>query len=860
MIVFRKIVLIKFQLVFFALFLFLGCQKKTNPTPQLASGKAFVIPSDSIVRVFKSKPDPIWVAKKNGYKPSDPKNWDLIHTQLEVSFDWTKQFLYGKANLNLKPHFYAQNEIELDAKGFEIKAVEVSGKTGFISSKYNYDGLKLKIYGLKQISKGEEIQIFIDYISKPNELPASGGVAITSNKGLYFINPLGTDSTLPRQIWTQGETESAACWFPTLDTPNEKCTQEISITIEKNFKTLSNGVLVSSKEEKSGFRTDKWEMKQPHSPYLFMMAIGEYAVVKDKWRNIPVSYWVEPKFEKHAKKIFGNTPKMMEYFSNKLGYPYPWPKYDQVVVRDFVSGAMENTSASTFMEAVQSTQRELIDKNWDDIIAHELFHQWFGDLVTIESWANLPLNESFANYAQYLWDEYKYGKDEADYQAFREKQQYLYEATRKQEPMIRFEYKKPDDMFDSHSYAKGGRILHMLRRLVGDEAFFESLKEYLHQNAFQNTEIHHLRLAFEKVTGKDLNWFFNQWFLLPGHPELVIDSKTEGKKTTLFIKQTQDSKFTPIYKIPGKLEVWTKNGCKTIEFELNKAVDTVEFFTDSIPETIIWDADLNILANVQFNQSLNSLLAQYTYASHGMHRYEALQKLKSEFKDFPNTQNAMKEALSDNFWANRHLALEFIGDEDLATQKPMLEKIKLMASEDKIPQVRTMAYKVLNQHSFENKKECLEKGMSDSSVSVSQIAYKGYIKEGYPDLAKKISQIPSQELSEYKPILAEYYASKKGKESFIWFENALTLPSESDQYEVIQSFGRFLLTADSITLKEGLNLLFTEAMKKKKADFVIGTYQILKNYISDPGIKEKRLEIKNAFKNQEFGEILEYLE
>jgi aminopeptidase N len=194
-----------------------------------------------------------------------------------------------------------------------------------------------------------------------------------------------------------------------------------------------------------------------------------------------------------------------------------------VVVRDFVSGAMENTSASTFMEAVQSTQRELIDKSWDDIIAHELFHQWFGDLVTIESWANLPLNESFANYAQYLWDEYKYGKDEADYQAFREKQQYLYESTRKQEPMIRFEYKKPDDMFDSHSYAKGGRILHMLRRLVGDEAFFESLKEYLHQNAFQNTEIHHLRLAFEKVTGKDLNWFFNQWFLLPGHPELVID-------------------------------------------------------------------------------------------------------------------------------------------------------------------------------------------------------------------------------------------------------------------------------------------------------------------------------------------------
>jgi aminopeptidase N len=183
------------------------------------------------------------------------------------------------------------------------------------------------------------------------------------------------------------------------------------ITVDTAFVTLSNGLLNYSVNNPDGTRTDYWEMKQPHAPYLFMMAIGKFKILKDKWRNKEVNYYLEPKFFSKAQNIFGRTPKMMEFFSNKLGVDFPWPKYHSVIVRDYVSGAMENTSASLFMEALQNDDKTADGDNWDNIVAHELFHQWFGDLVTCESWPNLPLNESFATFAELLWTEHSKGQD-----------------------------------------------------------------------------------------------------------------------------------------------------------------------------------------------------------------------------------------------------------------------------------------------------------------------------------------------------------------------------------------------------------------------------------------------------------------
>jgi aminopeptidase N len=276
---------------------------------------------------------------------------------------------------------------------------------------YAYDSLQLNIALGKEIPGGQNFKLFIEYTAKPNEKKIGGSAAIQEDKGLYFINPLGKEQNKPQQIWTQGETESNSNWFPCIDKPNQKMTQEIEIKVASNFKTLSNGLLTRSTQNADGTRTDVWTMNQPHAPYLAMMTIGNFEVVRDYWNGKEVSYYVEPEFKQYARAIFGKTPAMLEFFSNRLGVSYPWPKYAQIVARDYVSGAMENTSATLHGEFLQKTNRQLLDENNEDIISHELCHQWFGDLVTCESWSNIPLNESFATYGEYLWNEFDHGKN-----------------------------------------------------------------------------------------------------------------------------------------------------------------------------------------------------------------------------------------------------------------------------------------------------------------------------------------------------------------------------------------------------------------------------------------------------------------
>jgi aminopeptidase N len=242
---------------------------------------------------------------------------------------------------------------------------KVSMKNGSYLT-YTYDGWYLKINLDRTYKRDEQYTILIDYTAKPNELNVQGSNAITDAKGLYFINPDSTQANKPTQIWTQGETEASSCWFPTIDAPNQKTTQEILITVDKRYKTLSNGLLLSSKDNGNGTRTDHWKQSLPHAPYLFMMAVGDFAIVKDQWKRkdgktIEVNYYLEHEFEPHAKAIFGKTPKMIEYFSNLLGVEYPWEKYDQVIVRDYVSGAMENTGAVINGEFYNQTTRETID-------------------------------------------------------------------------------------------------------------------------------------------------------------------------------------------------------------------------------------------------------------------------------------------------------------------------------------------------------------------------------------------------------------------------------------------------------------------------------------------------------------------
>ena len=300
------------------------------------------------------------------YNPSATRTHDLIHTKLDVTFDWANQYLNGKAVLELKPIYQPSQEVRLDAKGFDIHKVALLNTMGQLPLTYRYENNKdLYITLDRSYQVGEVYRLYITYTAKPNELPLGGSAAITADKGLYFINPLNNEVGKPQQIWTQGETESSSCWFPTIDRPNERCTQEIYMTVQKRFQTLSNGLLVNSVENSDGTRTDYWKMDLPHAPYLFAMVVGEFAVVEEEWDGRLLQYFVEPEYRAAAKEIYKNTPQMLTFFSECFGVDYPWPKYSQAVVRDYVSGAMENTTAVIFGDFVQKTRQELIDNLMD---------------------------------------------------------------------------------------------------------------------------------------------------------------------------------------------------------------------------------------------------------------------------------------------------------------------------------------------------------------------------------------------------------------------------------------------------------------------------------------------------------------
>jgi aminopeptidase N len=644
------------------------------------------------------------------YNPSYPRRNDLLHTALDVRFDWSKQHLLGKATLKFKPIFYDTDSLRLDAKGFDIQKLVLKNGNQEIPLKYVYNDRKNIFIKLDRMYKrSEEYTIYIEYTAKPNELPLGGSAAITADKGLYFINPLNEDPEKPQQIWTQGETESSSCWFPTIDRPNERTTQEIYITVEDRFKTLSNGLLKSSQKNSDGTRTDYWVMDMPHAPYLFMMAVGEFAVVKDSWNGMLLEYYVEPKFEKDAKNIFPYTAEMLGFFSEKFGVKYPWQKYSQIVVRDYVSGAMENTTAVIFGDFVQNDSRSLMDNSDmnEGIVAHEMMHHWFGDLVTCESWSNLPLNESFANYSEYLWFEHKYSRDHADYIRMNEIRGYMNQAILQDDaqPLIRFEYADKEDMFDAHSYNKGGTILHMLRHYLGDAAYFEGLRVYLEENKFKAAEVHDLRLAFEKVCGEDLNWFFNQWFLTKGHPKLEINRKYDAaaKKIIITLEQTHAHSESTVFILPMAIDIYSNGDAKPKrhQIRMTEQKQVFEFPANAEPVWVAVDAERVILCERKEEQTQREWVNQYKLSKLFQDRYDALGELKPKQNSNVDAKAVFEQALNDHFWVLRNVAIDEIKI-DPVKDAGIIQKIEKLALNDARSDVRAAAIERLG--AFRDKK------------------------------------------------------------------------------------------------------------------------------------------------------------
>tara|TARA_R110002072_G_scaffold7622_3_gene41225 strand:- start:705 stop:3353 length:2649 start_codon:yes stop_codon:yes gene_type:complete len=679
-----------------------------------------VVQADDFVMLDTVEVNPY--TKIETYQASEKRINDILHTKLEVSFNWDSAFLYGKANLHIKPHFYPTDSLTLDAKGFQIHEVALVDKIGKKTPlTFTYDSAYLKINLAKTYKRTDTYQVFIDYTAMPNKLKSSGSMAITNEKGLYFINHDGSDPNKPKQIWTQGETESSSCWFPTIDAPNEKTTQEIYITVDSNYVTLSNGTLMFQTENEDGTRTDYWKQELPHAPYLFMMAIGEFAVVKDEWKGKPVHYYVEPKYKEFARDIYPNTVEMLGFFSEKFGFEYPWDKYHQVVVRDYVSGAMENTGAVIFGEFVQGNDRFLVDNAAEDIVAHELVHHWFGDLVTCESWANLPLNESFATYGSYLWNEHKYGKDEADLGGLNDLSAYFASTRMNKKKLIRFDYDQRMEMFDAHSYQKGGRILHLLRNYLGDDAFFESLKHYLNKKAYQPAEFHELRMSFEAVSGEDLNWFFNQWFLGAGHPIIKVEKNYDDslKVLSVTITQSQEGDDIPeIFELYTTLGIADENGDFTVHpIHIVEKEQQFEFPLTTPPSLVNLDVEKVLIAEI--NQAIDKKdgIALYNHSTNYIDQKDALDYLKNDKREEAFT--VIETALNSEFWGLRSRAIRNI--KNLAKAKPeaTFATLKKLATSDEKSSVRAAAVAAIGKYfSDEVPVGLLEESTKDISYRV----------------------------------------------------------------------------------------------------------------------------------------------
>jgi aminopeptidase N len=653
------------------------------------------------------------------YRASATKYWELVHTDIDIHFNLPERTADAIEKVSMHPYFYDTDSILLDAKSMIIKEV-IDNQNQPLS--FTNDSLKLHIHLPKTYHQTDTLQLTIKYTALPYSGKLGGSSAIREDRGLYFINTNHEEPYLPVQIWTQGETESNSHWFPTFDNPIFKSTFTITLHVPDSFQTLSNGTMIKSTPESNHYHADTWYQSKPIATYLAMMAAGNYAISKETWRGKEVNYYVPQQYAAYGKDIFHLTPEMIEFFSNKLNVPYPWDKYSQVVGYQYVSGAMENVSASLFGAFNLKDKRQLADDNNDFIIAHELFHQWFGDLVTAESWSNLTLNESFADYSEQLWTNYKYGDDARGAYWLQDITKYLNAAKFHDPPLLRFYYNSQEDLFDRISYSKGGVTLHYLHSLMGDKAFFDGLHLYLTQNAYGNGEVAQLRIAFEKVTGKDWNWFFNQWYLKGGHPQLGVDynyDDTHKKLQVIITQQQPDS--VGLYELPMKTLIISGDKTKEVWWTVKHAKDTfiIDYENGQKP-VVVPDVAHWVVGDWKDNKAPWQWYAQYKSATDHVSKRFALTGLSSSYKTNDTCQLVYLMALKDKDPAIRTFAMTlYTYDKSPKVTREWKAQLGKIAAQDSDNKTRAKALHALGDLGEAEFTSTYETAINDSSYKVA---------------------------------------------------------------------------------------------------------------------------------------------
>jgi aminopeptidase N len=469
---------------------------------------------------------------------------------LDLHIDPRVQSFSGRATVVVRPIVDTLGRVELDLEGVVVSAVTDSD--GQALDWAHHDGV-LRVRGLPEQGGA----LVVAYAGRPD-------------RGLYFTGPTAGEPDRQFMAWTQCQDEDSHFLFPCQDQPGVKHPWRIRVTVPAGFQTVSNGRLA----EQQG-NSWLWVQDEPIPAYLITIVVGELVTVEDSGASVPVRYLVPaggPCDEATVRRVFGRTPAMIRALEEEFGHPYPWPRYDQVVVHDFIFGGMENVAATTLTDLVLTDARAALDWDSDDLIVHELAHQWFGDLLTCQDWSQGWLNEGWATWTEHLWKVRADGQDEGDYGLWAHLGHYLDEdGSRYRRPIVSYLYRAPIDLFDRHLYEKGALVLHTLRTVLGEVPFKAGVRQYLDRHAFGSVHTRHFQRAMEDASGRNLDGFFQQWVEGAGHPELSVDLSWSKGLLTAAVKQTQSGEgVCPAFHFPLVLRVVGPHGEQQVELAISE--------------------------------------------------------------------------------------------------------------------------------------------------------------------------------------------------------------------------------------------------------------------------------------------------
>ena len=552
---------------------------------------------------------------KARYAPDRPAA--VSHIALTLSFDFDEHVLFGSCRTTFQAVGKPLRTLEMDADHLVIKNVR-NGRGKKLTFETSAGRLRIELGDTLQ--PGKSSTVIVDY------------EAHQPTQGIYFISPEKAYPKKPVQVWTQGQDQDAHYWFPCIDYPNAKATTEVIATVPERFFVLSNGTLVSTTGDKRAkTKTYHWKMDTPHVTYLVSCVAGEFVEATERVGDLPVSYYVTPGREADGARAFGKTPKMVKFFSDSIGVAYPYSKYAQIAVSDFIFGGMENTTATTQTDTTLHDARAHLDFSSDSLVAHELAHQWFGDLLTCKDWSHAWLNEGFATYFEALFREFDLGRDEFDYYRLQLAARY-FEEDRKEyrRPIVTNVYAEPIDLFDRHLYEKGACVLHMIRRTLGDDLWWRAINRYVSDHALQNVETIDLIRAIETVSGRNMLPFFDQWVHRGGHPDLKVSYTFDDAtaSATVRVEQTQDTgDGTPVYTIPLTFAFINGKNERRMTGLLEHKEQTFTFALGNRPDIFCFDPDGDILKTAELNVPVEMLIRQAQLDQNLCARVDAIRAL-----------------------------------------------------------------------------------------------------------------------------------------------------------------------------------------------------------------------------------------